>query len=113
MYLHAFSSSPSSFSNFKKGSDEVILDLNEISQHLGQDLDLGTAVVSRDQSMVCYTLDRSEDGSEYYSLHIKCLRSGQTLVLVYKRTFEVCFLIHPDMYLINVTFNTGRRHDPE
>ena len=67
----------------KLGPDEVVLDLNTIARDIGQDVDLGTAVVSRDQSMVCYTLDRSADGSEYYSLHIKCLRSGKTLVWFY------------------------------
>jgi oligopeptidase B len=57
--------------------EEVLLDLNE----LGKDkkfIGLGVFVVSDDQNLAAYTIDYT--GFRQYTLHVKDLRTGQTLL---------------------------------
>jgi oligopeptidase B len=64
----------------RKGSmedaEEVLLDLNELSNG-HKFVGLGAFVVSDDQNLLAYTVDYT--GFRQYNLHVKDLRTGQTL----------------------------------
>jgi len=58
------------------GAEEVLLDLNELAKGHSF-LSLGAFVLSDDQNLLAYTTD--DTGYRQYHLHVKDLRSGQTL----------------------------------
>jgi oligopeptidase B len=60
-----------------EAAEEVILDLNQISQGK-KFVGLGESAVSDDQNLLAYTLDFT--GFRQYTLQVKDLRTGQTLV---------------------------------
>src|SRR5271165_1323700 len=64
----------------RKGSmdapEEVLLDLNELAKE-HKFVGLGASVVSDDQNLLAYTTDYT--GFRQYGLHVKDLRTGQTL----------------------------------
>src|SRR5262249_21149939 len=60
----------------EKGSEEVILDLNELAKG-SSFLDLGAYTVSPDGNLLAYTIDVA--GDRAYKLFIKDLRSGALL----------------------------------
>jgi oligopeptidase B len=59
-----------------EGAEELLLDLNELAKDR-QFVSLGGMVVSDDQNLLAYTADYS--GFRQYGLHIKDLRTGETL----------------------------------
>ena len=76
----------------RKGSmtapEEVLLDLNELSKDR-KFVGLGNFMVSDDQNLLAYTLDYT--GFRQYGLHVKDLRTGQTLPDTFERVTSLAW----------------------
>ncbi len=96
----------------RKGSleaaEEVLLDLNE----LGKDkkfASLGAFVVSDDQNLLAYTTDYV--GFRQYSLHVKDLRTGQTLPDTFERVDGVVWAADNQTLLLTTEDEVTKRSD--
>lgn len=70
------------------GMEEVLLDLNELGRGK-QFVGLGAFVVSDDQNLLAYTIDYV--GYRQYSLHVKDLRTGETVPDTFARVDTVAW----------------------
>src|SRR6185436_19906146 len=68
------------------GAEEILLDLNALAEGHSY-LGLGAFVVSDDANLLAYSTDTT--GYRQYTLHIKDLRTGQTLAEAIERTGSV------------------------
>ncbi len=71
-----------------QADEEVLLDLNEFSKDRTF-VGLGDFVVSDDQNLLAYTLDYT--GFRQFTLHVKDLRTGQTLPDTFERVTSVAW----------------------
>ena len=71
-----------------QAAEEILLDLNELSRDRTF-VGLGDFVVSDDQNLLAYTLDYT--GFRQFTLHVKDLRTGQTLPDTFERVTSVAW----------------------
>ncbi|HEX4168967.1 MAG TPA: S9 family peptidase [Bryobacteraceae bacterium] len=96
----------------RKGSmqapEEVLLDLNELSKD-HKFVGLGNFMVSDDQNLLAYTLDYT--GFRQYGLHVKDLRTGQTLPDTIERVTSLAWAADSETLFLVTEDSVTKRSD--